>query len=514
MTQLLTARQTRATEGANIESGKVTGLQLMERAGAGVVEMTFDAWPYLRSSASSAAVLCGPGNNGGDGYVVARLLYGLGWRVSVYAYGDPEKLPPDAHVNYRRWIDRGSVRPLSEVVDAVRVDSVDLIVDSVFGTGLVRPLGNDLISMIEAVRDFGESVGTSPIVVSVDIPSGICSDSGRELGGAFTSDLTVTFHTAKPGHYLGEGPYRCGSLRVVDIGLGEDICPEAVEIVRRPTRLDKGRRVAAHKFHNGHLLVLSGGVGKGGAARLAALGALRIGAGLVSVGCPPSALQENAVHLNAVMVRSVVSGKALSDFVDRDSRVTALCLGPGLGIGERERELVRVALLSGRSLVLDADALTLLASEHSLFNALHERCVLTPHGGEFSRLFPDIAAHIGAEPTAGPAFSKVDATREAAARAGCTVLFKGPDTVIATPDGCVAVNAAFYDRSVPWLATAGSGDVLAGLVAGLLARGFDTRYAAMTASYVHVACALRFGPGLISEDLPDGVPSVLRELID
>lgn len=311
---------------------------------------------------------------------------------------------------------------------------------------------------------------------------------------------------------------------------------------------------SGHKYAHGHALILAGPSGRGGAARLAARGALRIGAGLVTVGCPPEALTENAARLDAVMLRPVADGDALGRVLE-DRRINALCLGPGLGTGEREAGLLAAVLgvspeappppspphegeggrgdlgaargdralslpLVGReegrgaarALVLDADALTILSRQPELFAALHEACVLTPHEGEFARLFPDIAERLAEPATTGPAYSKVDATREAAARAGCVVLFKGPDTVIAHPSGRCAINSAHYDRAAPWLATAGSGDVLAGFIAGLLARGFAPMEAAGTAAWLHVECARRFGPGLIAEDLAEELPAVFRDL--
>jgi hydroxyethylthiazole kinase-like uncharacterized protein yjeF len=252
---------------------------------------------------------------------------------------------------------------------------------------------------------------------------------------------------------------------------------------------------------------------------------LRIGAGVVTVGCPPDAIQENAARLDAVMLRGVADGLALEEAL-KDPRINALCVGPGLGVDARGRELVAVALgIVGNLLTraaepgqiahptcLDADALTILSQAPDLFAALHGACVLTPHAGEFARLFPDIAEKLAAPATKGPAYSKVDATREAAKRAGCVVLYKGPDTVIADPSGRCAINSAHYDRAAPWLATAGSGDVLAGFITGLLARGFSAFDAACTGAWLHVECARSFGPGLIAEDLPEELPKVFRAL--
>ncbi|MDJ0827673.1 MAG: NAD(P)H-hydrate dehydratase [Rhodobacter sp.] len=536
-TELLTAAQMRAIETTAIESGEVTGLELMERAGRGVVQAVFEEWPELAAAPHRAVVLSGPGNNGGDGFVVARLLKEWGWEVEVFLYGDPEKLPPDAKANYGRWRAIGEVRQAAEIEDEDQLIDLeaDLFVDALFGTGLARPL--DLPSKL--LGPFFDFSGKWKFdtrharTVSIDLPSGICSDSGRQLGGCMEAALTVTFHSAKVGHFLeAKGLWHAGTfipsarLRIADIGLPQKHRLMLVDSIRETLPEDQRRSVwltypqtgllgklpGQHKYSYGHALILSGGPGKGGAGRLAARGALRIGAGLVTVGCPPGALQENAARLEAIMLKPIGSDEDLSLLIDGDDRLNALCLGPGLGTGARERQVVAAALAAKRATVLDADALTLIAGDEALIAALHDTCVLTPHTGEFARLFPDIAEKLNAPATAGPAYSKVDATREAAARAGCTVLFKGPDTVIADPKGSCSINSAHYHRAVPWLATAGSGDVLAGFVAGLLARGFDPMRAAETAAWLHVDCALKFGPGLIAEDLPEMLPQVFREL--
>jgi hydroxyethylthiazole kinase-like uncharacterized protein yjeF len=349
-----------------------------------------------------------------------------------------------------------------------------------------------------------------PRLVAVDVPSGLSADSGLPLGPVARAALTVTFDSPKRGHYLAEGPGFCGRLLIADIGIAafrEDHLqadPSAfvglVDVLSPDTirRVGKSR---GHKYSYGHALVLSGGPGQGGAARLAARAALRVGAGAVTLGCPPDAVAENAAQLNAVMLRQVPDAAGLAELVE-DRRIAALCLGPGLGMGPQARDLLVAALAcDGPALVLDADALTLLSQDGDLFGTLHDRCVLTPHDGEFARVFPDLA---------DGALSRVDAVRAAAARAGCVVLRKGPDTVIADPSGHCYVHGAVYDRSAPWLATAGAGDVLSGIIAGLLARGFAPCDAATTGAWLHVSCALAFGPGLIAEDLPEMLPQVLR----
>ena len=594
MIELLTAAQMRAIERAAIDSGQVTGLELMERAGRGAVDAILAEWPELAEGPHRAVVLCGPGNNGGDGFVVARLLKGRGWRVEVFLYGDPEKLPPDARVNWERWTKIGAVHdvgfpvPTAEGCDALR-DRVSfdahyfgpsIIIDALFGVGLKRPLYDlkplfDSAWLNEPKLLYPNQEGGRPRHIALDVPSGLCADSGRIVGDSgdpaspliVGANLTLSFHALKQGHILELGPTFSDRVRVVNIGLedtlnyqsevrwrhdDEDIIGShldyrttvrAVDLAEFEfTRLEKH---PGHKFDHGHALILSGGVGRGGAARMAARGALRIGAGLVTVGCPPAAVIENAAQLNAIMLRPVKDSDALRDMLE-DARLNALCLGPGLGTGDREAALVAAALGVGRpgldpgprtagddadprgrpaarspgsgagttksSIVLDGDALTLVGKDPALFGALHDRCVLTPHMGEFARVFPDIAEKLDGPATEAPAYSKVDAARDAAKRAGCIVLLKGPDTVIADPDGRAAINSAHYERSVPWLATAGAGDVLAGFITGLLARGFSPFDAACAAAWLHVECALAFGPGLIAEDLPEMLPRVLARL--
>lgn len=551
MTELLTAAQMKAIEQAAIDSGKVTGLELMERAGRGVVEAVFEEWPELAKSSYRAVVLCGPGNNGGDGFVVARLLAEWGWEVEVFLYGNADKLPPDARVNYERWMEIGEVALLGfPVVRAEAFEALwgsvhdqgygvsrvyqgrpELVIDAIFGTGLSRPAWG--ISAIFELYTVGESSrwDGSTRWVAIDVPSGLCADSGKKyapkapntrIDQVLAADLTVSFHLKKLGHQLGDGSIDCGRVVVKPIGL-----PKLDEDELDNLLIDAGvhetaymtgfcqstPKVHGHKFSHGHALILSGSSGKTGAARLAARGALRIGAGVVTVGCPPDAVVENAAQLNAIMLEAVQGAEALARIL-QDTRINALCLGPALGKGARELELVRVALEAKRPLVLDADALSnrFFDETDALFGKLHDQVVLTPHAGEFARMFPDIAEKLNAPASTGPAYSKVDATREAAKRAGCVVLFKGADTVIADADGRAAINSAHYDRAAPWLATAGSGDVLAGFITGLLARGFAPMQAAETAAWLHVECALSFGAGLIAEDLPDILPKVFKGL--
>jgi len=411
-----------------------------------------------------------------------------------------KRLPIDARINYDHWQEFGDTRPISD--PSLFQRQPHLWVDAIFGIGLTREVPDEVYWAL----DYMDSV--AGVSVALDMPSWFDSDAGRHLGRGHGAlfDLVVTFHAPKLGHYIGAARDFIGNLAIVDIGLGDATHEDAVELVEATGlagMLDKGvSHASAHKYSHGHALVLSGGVGKGGAARLAAGAALRVGAGAVTVGCPPAALIENAAQLNAVMLRAIKEPDELDV-----TRINALCLGPGMGLDKRAASLVKSGLKSGRAIVLDADALTLLGRDEALFDLLHANCALTPHAAEFARLFPDLAEAMDAGTC-----DKVTATRVAAARAGCVVLFKGADTVIADPSGRCSLNASLYSRRAPWLATAGSGDVLAGLITGLLARGFPVMVAAETGAWLHTECAVSFGPGLIAEDLAGVLPQVFSSL--
>lgn len=542
MTELLTAAQMRAIEQAEIESGSVTGLRLMERAGRGAVDAAFAKWPTLGRGRHRALILCGPGNNGGDGFVIARRLADRGWDLDVFLYGDSDGLPPDARTNHDLWAQMGAVQRLDPAAIR-RCDRPDLFIDAVFGTGLTRPLPDELAEVLDIGMMGVWTSGQTIRRLAIDCPSGLNLDTGmipaqegapRKVN---TADLTVAFHSLKAGHKLGLGPALCGEVRIVDIGLrGADAGPRAAlgtppdpnraRLVARapgsegiprmwPSALIPKLNSSGHKYTYGHVMVLAGGPGRGGAARMAARTALRSGAGLVTVLCPPDAMLENASHLDAVMLHACADAEAFRQIAD--TRVTSLCLGPGLGVGQATRDLVAAALCHNggarnprrTAVVLDADALTSFEDDpDALFALCHGRTVLTPHEGEFARLFPDLAqGERGAR-------SKIDVVRMAADRAGCIVLLKGEDTVIAQPGGGASVHSATGDRAVPWLATAGAGDVLAGLIAGLAAPDSAPDLFCVTeaAVWLHCDAARLFGSGLIAEDLPDMLPEVFLTL--
>ena len=482
MLEVLSVSQMYAADRAAMDRG-ISGETLMEAAGLQAAQSILEQF-----GVQPTAILCGPGNNGGDGFVIARHLKAAGARVKVALLGDKAKLRGDAARMAKRW--RGRVAALDTGV----LDGAELVVDALFGAGLSRNIQGPAKATLMAAAAAGLPL------IAVDMPSGVQGNSGAVLGYAPHADLTVTFFRPKSGHLLYPGRGRCGEVQVVDIGI-----PDAVLAEIDPTTQanDPGLWLPAwpplsaegHKYSRGHALVLSGGKGKTGAARLAAGAALRVGAGLVTVASPQGAVAENAAHLTAVMIDP---WRDLGEFrrLIAEPRRNAVCLGPGAGVTKLLRDQVLAVLDLGRSVVLDADAITAFTrAKRGLFRKLHDNCILTPHGGEFGRLFD-------------PAGDKLQRTRAAAAACGAVVLLKGPDTVIASPDGRAVINT----NGPPELATAGSGDVLAGFCTGLLAQGLPAFEAAAAACWLHGAVACRFGPGLTAEDLAPALPAVLSEL--
>jgi NAD(P)H-hydrate epimerase len=488
MLELLTAAEMGEADRLAIEGG-VPGLTLMENAGRAVADEVFRRFPDARA----VAVLCGPGNNGGDGFVAARHLRDKGYAVRLGFDGDQARLPKDAAAMARLWT--GPVEPLGAGV----LGNADVVVDALFGAGLARPIEGATAKLIEAVNESGLPV------VAVDVPSGIDGTTGAVRGHAIRALSTVTFFRLKPGHLLLPGREHCGETRLADIGIPASV----LQIIEPLTFTNEPRlwlaqipwpRADAHKYARGHAVVVSGPAFSTGAARLGAIGALRIGAGLVTVASPKDALAANAAQLTAIMLREADDAGALAAML-KDERKNAVLIGPGVGVGEGTNNMVLAALASKAAVVLDADAITSFSGEvETLFASIKARespVVLTPHEGEFARLFGAMGEG-----------SKLDRARLAASRSGAIVLLKGADSVVAAPDGRASINAT----TSPWLATAGTGDVLAGMVLGLLAQGMEAFAATSAAVWMHGRAAQLFGPGLISEDLPEMLPGVLREL--
>ena len=453
----------------------ISTLNLMENAGQAVTTAIEARW-----TPRPTTVLCGPGNNGGDGFVVARLLAEKGWPIRLGLLCEIAALKGDTRANAMRW--RGEVNKLSLSL----LDGAELIVDAIFGAGLKRPIDGIAASIISAINQ---------TTVSIDIPSGVHGNTGRVMGVAPQAATTVTFFRAKPGHYLIPGRQIRGELVVADIGIPGDI----IEKLKPQTHYngpDLWRtdfpvpHLNSHKYTRGHAVVV-GGDNLTGAARLAARAARRIGAGLVTITASqkvfPIYAQDNPGHL--------VNTQEFSE-IQKDPRITAVLIGPGTGVTNETAELVRIARQYGKPVVIDADALTVFNDNpRELFSILDANCILTPHNGEFNKLFKIPG-------------DRLERSRKAAAACGAIILLKGPDTIIAAPSGHAVIN----NTGTPYLATAGSGDVLAGIIVGLMAQGMPAFKAAQAGAWVHGRAAEIFGPGLISEDLPEQIPKILGEL--
>jgi hydroxyethylthiazole kinase-like uncharacterized protein yjeF len=478
---LLTCAEMARADAAAIAGG-IPSERLMEAAGSAVA-----AAIHSRFQPQPTVILCGPGNNGGDGFVVARLLAGAGWPVAVALLGGADALKGDAKLNASRW--SGAVNPLS----AASLKDAALVVDALFGAGLTRPLGGDAAAVVEEINR------RALPCVAVDVPSGIHGDTGEVLGSAPKCRLAVTFFRLKPGHLLLPGRAHCGETVVADIGI-----PASALDAIQPSCLANGPalwrdvfpwpRLDGHKYDRGHAVVV-GGATMTGAGRLAARAALRAGAGLLTIVSDPAAQPIYAADRASFMTR-VLHDQRDFDALLADARKNAVLLGPGNGADVTTQMRVLAALAAKKRCVLDADAITAFADDpQMLFRAIRSPCVITPHDGEFKRIF-----------AAGG--DKLTRARAAAKASGAVVLLKGADTVIAGPDGRAAIN----HNAPADLATAGAGDVLGGIILGLLAQGMEAFEAACAAAWLHGEAANAFGPGLIADDLPEMLPKALRLL--
>jgi NAD(P)H-hydrate epimerase len=457
------------------------GTLLMQHAGEAVVREL-----VRRFTPRPTAVLCGPGNNGGDGFVAAIALAQSGWPVRVALFGDSIALHGDAKDHAQRWT--GGIEPLTPRI----IEDAELVVDALFGSGLSRRLD----SRITDTLSFAARRGLP--IIAVDIPSGVMGDSGETLG-ATAAVCTVTFMRKKPGHLLLPGRELCGEVVVADIGIPQaaldslsiDTWENTPELWREKLpQLQSG----GNKYSRGHAL-LYGGYPMTGAARMAARAAARIGAGLTTIAVPERAFALYAPALTSIMVQPLTRDEDFAGLL-KDPRYTAFSIGPGAGVNDATRERALTLLQTGKPVVLDADAISVFSSHtDELFQAIRGPCVITPHEGEFKRIFDS-------------AGDKLTRARRAARRSGAVVVLKGADTVIASPDGRAIINC----NAPATLATAGAGDVLGGFILGLLAQGMDAFPAAAAGVWMHGAAASAFGPGLLAEDLPDLLPGVLKRL--
>jgi hydroxyethylthiazole kinase-like uncharacterized protein yjeF len=492
--EVLTSAEMERADRLTIAAG-TPGFALMLSAGQAVAEAAMDL-----VAEGSILVVAGRGNNGGDGFVAAAELAARGREVSVILLCERDSLQGDAASAARGW--KYPVLPFNPQA----IGHPALIIDALFGAGLNRPVKGDPHDMIEAINANGAPV------LSVDLPSGVNGTTGAVMGVAIRAAETVTFFRRKPAHLLLPGRIHCGRVRVADIGIEAqvlaEIRPQTFENIPEFWRRSfPVPQADGHKYARGHAVIVSGDIAATGAARLSARGALRAGAGLVTLASPRDALAVNAAAVVAVMVRAIDTVVEFAELLG-DQRLNTCVIGPGAGVSARTRDLVLSALSAKRHLVLDADALTSFAEapEH-LFEAIKAsqdpQVVLTPHEGEFPRLFSDMS-------NKHPNRSKLERVRDAAQRCGAVVLLKGPDTVVASPDGRATIAA----NAPPWLATAGAGDVLAGMIAGMLAQGVPAFEAAGIGAWMHGEAAREAGPGLIAEDLPEVLPAVFRRLYD
>lgn len=490
MSEILTNEEMMHADRITIGRG-IDSYALMQRAGWAVAEEADRMVP-----SGKVLVVAGRGNNGGDGFVAATELRRRGIQAEVILLCNPGTLKGDAARAASEW--PGQVT----AYDGQPFGKPALIIDALFGAGLNRPVKGDPYRMIEAINASGIPV------LSVDLPSGLNGTTGQVMGATVNAVATITFFRKKPAHLLLPGRIHCGRVSVADIGIADDVPEEiGVQTFENTPALWRTAfplpRIDGHKYSRGHCVVTSGGIAMSGASRLSARGALRAGAGLVTVAAPPDALAVQAAALNAIMVRTVDTPVEFATML-ADARLNACVIGPGNGVTNRTRDVALTAIGAGRACVLDADALTVFADEpQALFDAVaaNHEVVLTPHEGEFRRLFSDIEQ-------AADTRSKLERARLAARRSGAVVLLKGPDTMVASPDGRASISA----NAPPWLATAGSGDVLAGFIGGLLAQGVKAFEAASIGVWLHGEAGTVAGPGLIAEDLPEALPQVLCRL--
>ena len=507
---LLTPDEMAEADRQTIASG-TPGIVLMRRAGAAVARQAALMLQQTGRAGRKVILLCGPGNNGGDGLAAARVLSGWGVTVQLHLLARLDALKGDAALAAREWIAcGGEIAPfgdLTQLIGDLRNPECGLVIDALFGAGLSRALSGLAAELVSAVA------ASSCPVLAVDVPSGLDGATGTATGPVMRADRTVTFARRKPGHVLLPGRELCGETVVCDIG----ICSETIAGLRPKARLNVPAAwpcalpqpgVMAHKYSRGSVLAVSGPFSMTGAIRLSAEAALRAGAGLVTVACDPSATAALVPHLTAVMLRPLRGEDDLAAMLE-DQRLTAAVIGPGAGRGGADADKLKARVLqlalAGASarlgLVLDADALSVFeGAPDTLFQSLRQRqppAVLTPHAGEFRRLFAGLGG-----------LDRLSAARAAAELSGAIIVSKGSDTVIAAPDGRAYIN----DNAPPCLATAGSGDVLAGTIAGLLAQGVAGFEAAAMGVHLHGAAGALCGPGMTAEDLLPALASALARL--
>jgi ADP-dependent NAD(P)H-hydrate dehydratase / NAD(P)H-hydrate epimerase len=504
---LVTAAEMRTLDRLTIERYGTPGHVLMERAGRGATEALLACLPRLRRAGRRAVIVAGKGNNGGDGFVIARLLRRRGVRTEVVLLGRAAAVGGDAARMLRAY--RTGRAPLHEIEDGAHLgvlaralDGADVVVDAIFGTGLDKPVRGLHAEAIELINASGVPV------FAVDIPSGLNADTGMPMGTAIQAEATATFGFAKLGQALYPGVRHCGRLAVVDIGIA------AAAIAAHPpsaalldaaavARLVPARQPDAHKGDCGHVLVIAGSFGKTGAAQLAARAAARVGAGLVTVVAPVSLYSIYAAGVREAMTEALPDddGRIRFDAARLQALSagkTAVVIGPGVGTHSGAEETVRWLLANlDMPIVVDADAITVLARDPAALRSSRAQALLTPHPGEMSRLLATDTAAVQAD--------RAGVARRFASEQRCTLVLKGARSVIADAGGRIWVNPT----GNPGMASGGMGDVLSGVLGGLLAQGLSTSEAACLGVYLHGAVADRIAAdgqiGLLASDIADGL---------
>lgn len=483
---LLTAAQSAAIDKNAIESG-TSSEAMMEEAGLAAAELITDYIGTPLEAGGPIIVLCGPGNNGGDGFVLARHLDEWGYPVHVRCLVPAKDLKGDAALSAAKW--GGKVSDIS--TDGFEASAA--IIDCLFGTGLNKPIDVDLETVIEAMN------GAGAFVLAVDMPSGLSADTGQATGSCVHADATITFNTKKPGQVIAPGRFLCGgneNIHCVKLKVpGKALALEDVETFENNPALWGAKYrfcgPQSHKYNRGHMVVLGGREPTLGASRLASLAGLRAGAGLVTLAAPAETYPIQAAALMDVMVRRFDSAFGFMGIL-ADKRIMSVLIGPGAGLGEKTVELVREVGTKNKALVLDADALTSLVGRLDLIKQIKsDDVVLTPHEGEFARLFPTVKFED----------DRISAVRTAAEQAQATIVLKGVSTVVAAPDGRVSIAS----NAPSWLSVGGTGDVLSGIVCGLIAQGMPAFEAASAAVWIHGEAGMKAGRGMIASDMLHGI---------
>ncbi len=489
-TALLTPEQMDVADKLSVKAN-VSSLMLMENAGRAVAEIVADSVKDASQLLGPIVIIAGPGNNGGDGFVAARYLETWGYPVQLYNISDSTELSGDAKVMADRW--QGEMLPATPEC----IKGASVIIDAMFGTGIARPLGGLAAQMVDA-----SNRATSALKVAIDLPSGLCGATGQIDGACFQADLTVTFFALKPGHLLIPGRYYCGGLdhiHLVDIGIAEDVLSDIMPKTAINTpELWQGYysqpSPVGHKYDRGHVLVLGGKEPTLGASRLTALSALRSGAGLVTLAAHSDSYNIQATALTDVMVKRFDSGFGFLGIVE-DPRMKVIAIGPGAGIGEKTAETVLGVLSKGRVCVVDADAISSFGGRVDLLKGHKGTLIMTPHEGEFARILPDLAKDM----------SRIEGAKAAAELLNAVVVLKGPDTIIASPHGHAVINV----NAPAWLSVAGTGDVLSGIIASMVAQGMPPFEAACAGVWFHSSAATDAGKGLIASDLIESLRTVM-----